>query len=123
MIGYWVPSNPVTTGQKDILATTYLGNGRAIISLAGWNKDITDVHLNIDWKALGLKPSEASIFAPAIENFQPAREFKLGEGIATQPAKGWLLVIEKKSAQATAQDHPPTHSKTSRMPELVAEQD
>jgi hypothetical protein len=103
MIGYWVPSSPVTTGRKDILATTYLGNGGAIISLASWNKEVTDVHLKIAWKALGLKPSEATIFAPAIENFQPAREFKIEGGIPTEPGKGWLLVIEKKSAQATAQ--------------------
>ena len=96
MIGYWVPSNPVTTGQTDILATTYLGNGGAIISLASWNNDVTDVHLTIDWKALGLKPGEASILAPAIENFQPAREFQPGEPIPTQPGKGWLLVIQKR---------------------------
>jgi len=100
MLGYWAPSNPVATGRKDILATTYLGPGRAIISLASWNKDTTNVNLKIDWKAIGLKPGEAAIFAPAIENFQPAREFKPGEPIPTEPAKGWLLILEKKDGSA-----------------------
>ncbi len=96
MIGYWVPSAPVATGQKDVLATTYLGLHSAIVALASWNKDETAVRLQIDWKAIGLKPEEAAIFAPAIDNYQPARTFNLGEPIPTQPNKGWLLVVQKK---------------------------
>lgn len=100
MIGYWVPSNPVATGRKDALATTYLGPGRAIVSLASWNNDQTNVNLQIDWKSIGLKPSEATMFAPAIENFQPAKQFKIGQPIPVSPAKGWLIIIEKKGTHA-----------------------
>jgi hypothetical protein len=106
MIGYWVPSAPVATGRKDVLATTYLGPGSAIVSLASWNKDETNVNLRIDWKAIGFKPSEAAIFAPAIENFQPAKEFKADQPIPTPPGKGWLLIIEKKGIHATAPTKP-----------------
>lgn len=97
MIGYWVPSNPVTTGRKDVLATTYLGPGRAIVALASWNKDQTSVNLHIDWTAIGLKPDQATISAPAIPNFQPAKDFRPDEPIYVAPAKGWLLIIQKKS--------------------------
>jgi len=98
MIGWWVDANPVKTGNKDVLATVFLkkskGPGsRALIALASWSKDPVDVRLAIDWKSLGLDPKRAVLRAPAIEKFQPAAEFRSGDAIRVEPAKGWLLVI------------------------------
>jgi len=94
MIGFWVPSNPVKTGREDVLATTYVRDGRVMIALASWAKEPVDVRMAVDWKALGLDPSRVRLIAPGIEGFQEARAFGADEAIPVQPGKGWLLVLQ-----------------------------
>ncbi|HEU5357778.1 MAG TPA: glycoside hydrolase domain-containing protein, partial [Gemmatimonadales bacterium] len=94
MLGWWAPSDPVKTGRSDILATSYVRKGRTMVAVASWAKDTVALHLSIDWKALGLDPRTATISAPAIEKFQPAAMFKVGDPIPMVPGKGWLLVIK-----------------------------
>jgi hypothetical protein len=96
MIGYWVPGAPVTTGRGDILATTYRGKGQTLVALASWAKDASTTTLQIDWRALGIDPAKATVNAPAIDKFQEARSFKVGEAIPVEPGKGWLLVIGQR---------------------------
>ncbi len=100
MIGWWVESGPVSAGNKDVLATTCYrqrGGARekpsALVALASWAKVPVDVRLTIDWKKLGLDPGRAVLRAPAIEGFQEAAEFKPGDAIRLEPAKGRLLII------------------------------
>ncbi len=98
MVGWWAESNPVRTGSAEVLATAYLKKGgqgktRAMIALASWARDIVDVRLEIDWKALGLDPGRSRLRAPAIDKFQPSAEFKPGDTIRVEPGKGWLLVV------------------------------
>lgn len=100
MIGYWAHSSPVSTGSKKILATTYKAKDRAIVALASWDDNKADVRLSIDWKAFGMNPAEANIYAPAIENFQEERTFSPDEAIPVAPGRGWLLVIEKAPSTA-----------------------
>jgi hypothetical protein len=52
------------------------------------------VHLQIDWRALGLDPARARLAAPSIASFQPAMEFGADETIPVEAGKGWLLVVE-----------------------------
>ncbi len=94
MVGWWADP-PVKTGREDVLATTYLRKpgGSAMIALASWAPGPVDVTLAIDWKRLGLDPRTARIVAPEIEKFQPAAEFRPGEPIRVEPAKGWLLIL------------------------------
>jgi hypothetical protein len=94
MIGWWVHDAPVKTGRDDVLATSYVRNGKTLIALASWAPQTTAVKLQIDWKALGLKPGNATLKAPAVNGFQPAAEFKPGEAIPVEPGKGWLLILE-----------------------------
>jgi len=94
MIGYWVDTNPVKTDNDKVLATVYKKDGAALVSIASWADTDTDVQLTIDWKQLGIDPSKATITAPEIAKFQPARTFKPGEKIPVEKAKGWLLVIK-----------------------------
>ncbi len=101
MIGWWVESNPVRTGRKDVLATAYVHRpGRAkpsaLIALASWAKDPVDMRLAIDWKALGLDPKKATLRAPQIENFQPAAEYSPAGTLRVEPGKGWLLILKEK---------------------------
>ena len=100
MIGFWVPSSPVKTENPAVLATVYQADGRALIALASWAKDPTEVPLSIDWKALGIDPADATITAPAIANFQDAASFRPGQPIVVQPGRGWLLwVASNKHAE------------------------
>jgi len=107
MIGWWVDANPVRTGSKDVLATTFVRRGgrgtaagtagrlgnTAIVALASWANEPVDVRLTIDWKKLGLDPKKALLRAPAIDKFQDAAEFKPGDPIRVQPGKGWMLFL------------------------------
>ncbi len=94
MIGWWVHDAPVKTGRHDVLATSYVRHGKTLIAIASWAPQKTDVKLAIDWKALGLKPRNASLIAPAVEGFQAAAQFKPGAAIPVEPGKGWLLILE-----------------------------
>ena len=94
MIGYWVSKNPIKPTQKDVLATVYQKQGKAMIALASWTEGNTTTKLNIDWKKLGIDPKKATITAPAIEGFQEVRTFKATDDIPIEKNKGWLLVIQ-----------------------------
>jgi hypothetical protein len=94
MIGYWVPNNPVKTDNPNVLATVYKKDGKALVSLASWAAADTTIHLQIDWKALGMDAAKATITAPAVNEFQPAATFQKDEAIPVVKNKGWLLVIQ-----------------------------
>jgi hypothetical protein len=96
MVGWWAKAAPVRTGRDDVLATTYLRPGRAMVAVASWATDTVRVPLAIDWRALGLDSSRTTIRAEAIDSFQPAATFSPGEPIPLAPARGWLLTIQAR---------------------------
>ena len=98
MIGYWSPSCPVKTSDKDVLATAYVKPSKTLISIASWNRQPTKVNLQINWKALGLDPAKVTLSAPEIKGFQPAEEFTPESEIPVEPGKGWLIVVKAKAA-------------------------
>jgi hypothetical protein len=93
MIGYWDAACPVKTGRPDILATAYVRPGRTLVSVASWAPQAAPVHLEIDWKALGLDPAAAVLRAPPIEGFQKAATFKPRDEIPVEPKRGWLFIV------------------------------
>jgi len=94
MIGYWSSNCPVKTNNEKVLATVYKKNGTALISIASWADNNTDVQLNIDWAKLGIDPAKATIVAKEIQKFQPARSFGINETIPVEKGKGWLLIVK-----------------------------
>jgi len=94
MIGYWVPDAPVTTDHPDVLATTWIAEGRTMVSVASWADTPVGVRLDINWEALALNPDRVTISAPAIENFQEAGSFTPSGPVPVEPGRGWLLIIE-----------------------------
>jgi hypothetical protein len=96
MIGYWVESVPVKTGDPDVLATVYVKPRAALVSIASWAASPVEVTLSIDWAALGLDPAKVSIEAPAVDDFQPGRRFSVGEPVPVEPKKGWLLILREQ---------------------------
>ncbi len=69
------------------------GEHKVLIALASWAKEPVDVRLTIDWKRLGLDPKRTGLRAPAIEGFQEAAEYKPGDPVRLEPAKGRLLIL------------------------------
>jgi hypothetical protein len=96
MIGFWDTQCPAQTGRKDVLATAYVKNGKALIAVASWATNSVTVPLRIDSAAMGMDPAMMNLYAPPIQGFQPEALFKPGEGIPVQPGKGWLLLADQK---------------------------
>ncbi|RED26400.1 hypothetical protein BD847_0318 [Flavobacterium cutihirudinis] len=94
MIGYWSENCPVKTNNEKVLATVYKKNGTALISIASWADADVNVKLNIDWKKLGINPAKATITAPEVTNFQPAKTFTAKDEIPVSKGKGWLLIVK-----------------------------
>lgn len=93
MIGYWVEKNPLKTDHPDVLATVYKRSDRILIAVASWAPKDVLVKLTIDWKSLGLKPSETAE-APAIPDFQDKQTVNLTEGFVIPRGKGYLLIVK-----------------------------
>lgn len=94
MIGYWSENCPVKTNNDKVLATVYKKNGTALISIASWADADVNVKLNIDWKKLGINSAKATITAPEVTNFQPAKTFTTKDEIPVSKGKGWLLIVK-----------------------------
>ena len=96
MLGYWAPSCPVATNHKDVLATVYARQNKAMIALASWAPEPVEVKLDADWHALGLSVKKMKLVAPNIENFQKAATLSPTGRIPIEPGKGCLLVASAK---------------------------
>jgi hypothetical protein len=96
MIGWWSPSAPVKTGNDDVLATTYVREGKALVALASWAPETSNVKLTIDWKALGVDPARAQLRAPLIKDFQEDAIFAPGDLIPIPPGRGRILIVEPR---------------------------
>ena len=94
MIGYWSENCPVKTSNDKVLATVYKKNGKALVSIASWADTDVDITLNIDWQKLGIDPSKATLVAPAVKNFQPAKTFSPTDKITVEKNKGWLFILQ-----------------------------
>lgn len=94
MIGYWASDNPVKSDNPAVPVTIYKKKGAVMIAIASWAREPVKVHLNIDWEALGIDPSKATLTAAAIDKFQKAASFDLEQAIEVRPGKGWLLELK-----------------------------
>lgn len=94
MMGYWVSDNPVKTGRSDVLATSFVRDGKVMIALASWAKKEAEVTLQIDWKRLGIDRDKAVLTAPAIEGFQDGFSLSSQDKIKVPVGKGLLLILE-----------------------------
>ncbi|MCX7049504.1 MAG: DUF6067 family protein [Candidatus Sumerlaeota bacterium] len=103
MLGYWDPACPVKSDNKDILATVYQKKGKALICVASWAPGRTRVKLTVDWQALGLDPKKATLWAPAVENFQPEAVFAADGAIPVEPGKGWMLIADETPRAVSAE--------------------
>jgi hypothetical protein len=94
MIGFWKKNPPVKTNHPKVKVTTYLKDGKCLLSLGNFSDEIQKVKLSMDWGALGMDPDKVRLICPEIKNFQPARELEINPSISIEPRKGWLIIIE-----------------------------
>jgi hypothetical protein len=92
--GYWDPANPVTTGNKDVLASVYLKENKAMIAIGNWTDTDQTVNLQIDWKKLGMNPETATVEIPAIDGLQTAGVANVKQ-LHIAGSKGLILIINK----------------------------
>ena len=96
MIGYWVPSCPVTTSDHKVLATVFLQENKSLIAIAGWKDEGQYIHLTFDWQQLGCRAENAILQAPFIKDFQVESTFLPTDPIPIEPGKGWLLILKEE---------------------------
>jgi len=101
-IPFTVPDSPVRTERDDVLATVYRKKGRALVALASWAAKPYDVTLAVNWAALGLDPSRATLYAPPIDGFQQEALWKPGEPIEVGPGRGYFLVLDEVPRKVVA---------------------
>ena len=94
MIGYWDPECPVTTDQPEVLATAYVRSDRTLVAVANFAEEHRDIHLDVNWRQLGIALQNARVRAPDIEEVQEQTEFRPGDAIPVSAKRGWLLILE-----------------------------
>lgn len=94
---FFVENCPVRTGERDVLATVYRRPGRCLVALGCWAAAEKQIHLGIDWQALGLDPGRARLYAPAIPGMQPEQTWKPSDAITVSPKRGWFLVLDEEA--------------------------
>jgi hypothetical protein len=94
MVGFWEDEPVVITGNNDVKATTYLKDGKALISLGNYSEKVQSVKLSIDWKKIGIEPRNAKFRCPEIKDFQTEKLIEATDEIVIKPKKGWLIIIE-----------------------------
>lgn len=95
MIGFWEKNPAVTASDKDVKVTAYVNKGKTLLSIGNYSGTKKQVKLNIDWKQLGLNPSSVRMQAPAVPDFQEAREFTPTDPIPLDPKRGWLIFLSE----------------------------
>ncbi|MFK1816248.1 glycoside hydrolase domain-containing protein [Bacteroides fragilis] len=94
MMGYWVSYNPVKTGRNDILATSFVKDGKVMIAIASWAKKDSDIKLQIDWEKLGIDADKARLTAPDIKGFQEGFSLSPKDKIKLPKDKGFIFILE-----------------------------
>jgi hypothetical protein len=105
-IPYFSRRLPVTSGQPEVPASVFQGRGRSWVVLASWAETTRSVVPQVDWSALGLSPSRAAFYAPAIAGVQPEARFLPGQPIPILPGRGWILILDETPREVAAAQDP-----------------
>jgi len=89
MIGYWSENCPIKTDHPKVLASVYKKQGSALISIASWATEDTDVLLRIDWKKLGIDPNKAKFYQPEAKGLQDSKDISPDQKITVKKARAY----------------------------------
>jgi len=95
MIGFWDKNCPVKTSNPNIIATVYKGEEQSIIAVANWTDNNQSGKIIIDWKRLGLDPSNTKVSIPYLKDYQEETSIQLSRELTIKGKKGYLIVLEK----------------------------
>lgn len=95
MVGFWEDNPAVTTSDFDVKATAFIKDGKTLVSIGNYSVKSKNVRLNIDWEQLGLDPEKVKMSAPAIKEYQDAKEFEVGKPVEIPAKEGWMIVISE----------------------------
>ncbi len=94
MAGYWLADAPVRTGDPDVLATAYVGDGKVLVVLASWADDDRSVRLDIDWTTLGMDGPDGAEFAvPAVDGLQASALIPATDPVPVPANEGVFLLV------------------------------
>ena len=100
MIGYWSPNCPVATNNPKVLTTVYQKKKSVMIAVASWSDKTEQVNILIDWKKLGLDPSQVTVDFPAINHLQTKGSSNIVNNqilnMVVEPTKGGVIIIKEK---------------------------
>lgn len=96
MIGYWDPAVPVKSNNDDVKVTVYKKDDKIMIAYASWASNDVRMRLDVDWKALGMDPADASAFYPEIDGFQGQQGNIDLQDIIVSPEKGGIIIVQKR---------------------------
>ncbi|WP_455592280.1 glycoside hydrolase domain-containing protein [Bacteroides sp.] len=96
MLGFWEEKPAVSASSEAVKITAYRKPGRVLLSVGNYSDTAQTVILTPDWEQLGLDPLKVKFVAPAINGFQEAGKWEVGEPITVLPRKGWLIYIMQK---------------------------
>lgn len=94
MIGYWVSDNPVKTNNKDVLATSFVRDGKVMVALGNWCDGDVEVSLDLDWERLGIDKSRAKLYFPDMNVLQSEKVQEVDKRIKLTKEGGALIIIE-----------------------------
>ncbi|UEG54982.1 DUF6067 family protein [Mucilaginibacter daejeonensis] len=96
MIGFWNPTCPVRADNSEAAVTIYKSKDKVLISVANYSDKAQKTRLNINWAALGMTPDGVKATIPAITDFQDQKNIDLQKELTLEPAKGYMIVVERK---------------------------
>lgn len=92
LFGYWNENNPVKTNDKDVLVTSFVKDGSALISVVNFSKESKTFSLDVDYKKLNInKPVFEQVY---IKDFQ--EEKIIDNNFTLEPDKGIILDVRNE---------------------------
>lgn len=99
-IGWWDASSPVKADAPDVKVTLWKRAGRTLVAVGNFGAKPVRTNLAIDWRALGLDPAKASLWAPKIDGFQPELVVQPGAAIGLAPKRGLAFWLDEQKREA-----------------------
>lgn len=94
MRGYWHSKAPVKTGEADVLATTYLRDGKALVAVYNFAKQKKRFSLSVCCELLGFVPDPAAV-APYVKGLQRKRGVQLCSPLTLKGRSGMIIELQK----------------------------
>lgn len=94
--GFWLDYSPVSTDHEEVKVGVYVRQGKTFLSVANFTGDKVDFNLKIDWKGLGLNPSQVNSFLPAIKEHQAYADIDLSKPLTLSGNDGMFICIGKE---------------------------